>query len=94
MIRMVDENYFEHAQQMFGATECRFVCICTEPHSQYAHITHRMLPEYDPFAYRTPEFLFEKQTEWHSAQRNRPEMDSFSRIHSMFRMLSEQPEWT
>ncbi|KAG0723617.1 hypothetical protein GWK47_042369 [Chionoecetes opilio] len=70
-IRMVDENYFEHAQQIFGATECRSVCIRTEPNSQYAPRTHRMLPEYDPFAPRTPKFLFGKQTDWHSAQCDR-----------------------
>ncbi|KAG0730248.1 hypothetical protein GWK47_028641 [Chionoecetes opilio] len=74
-IRMVDEYYFEHAQQIFGATKCRSVCIRTEPNSQCAPRTHRMLPEYDPFAPRTPKFLFGKQTEWHSAQcerANRP----------------------
>ena len=38
-IRMVEENYFEHAQQIFGATECHFVCIRTEPNSQYASST-------------------------------------------------------
>ena len=30
---MVDENYFEHAQHIFGATECRSVCIRMEPKS-------------------------------------------------------------
>ena len=52
-IRMVDENNFEHAQRIFGATECRSVCTRTGPNSQYAPRTHRMLPEYDPFAPRT-----------------------------------------
>ena len=47
MIRKVDENYFEHAQQIVVATECRSVCIRSEPNSQYAPRTHRMLPEYD-----------------------------------------------
>ena len=36
--------------RFFGATECRSVCTRTEPNSQYAPRTHRMLPEYDPFA--------------------------------------------
>ena len=65
-IRMVDENNFERAQQVFGATECRSVCIRTELNSQHAPRTLRMLPEYDPFTPRTPKYLFEKQTEWHS----------------------------
>ena len=69
-IRMVDENYFEHAQHNCVATECRSVCIRTEPNSQYAPRTHRMLPEYDLFPPQTPTFLFEKQTEWHSSQYN------------------------
>ena len=45
--RMVDENYFEHnyAQHICLATECRSVCTRTEPNSQYAPRTHRMLPE-------------------------------------------------
>ena len=59
-IRMVYDNYFEHAQHIFGATECRSVCIRAEPNSQYAPRTHRLLPEYDPF-----------QTEWHSGLCNR-----------------------
>ena len=71
MIRMVDENYFEHAQHIFGATECRSVCIRTKPYSQYAPSTHQMLPKYDPFATRPPKFLFGNQTEWHSAQCDR-----------------------
>ena len=70
-IRMIDDNYFEHAQHIFGATECRSVCIRTEPICQCAPRTHRMLPEYDPFAARTPKFLFGKQTEWHSGQSDR-----------------------
>ena len=70
-IRMVDETYFEHAQHIFGDTECHSVCIRTEPNSQYATRTHRMLPEYDPFAPQTPKFLFGKQTEWHSGQCDR-----------------------
>ena len=69
--RMVDENYFEHAQHIFGATECRSVCIRTEPNSQYVPRTHWMLPEYNPFTPRTPKFLFGKQTEWNSAQCDR-----------------------
>ncbi|KAG0722372.1 hypothetical protein GWK47_000599 [Chionoecetes opilio] len=77
-IRMVDENYFEHAQQIFGATECRSVCIRTEPNSQCAPRTHRMLPEYDPFAPRTLKFLFGKQMEWHSAQCDRALTSSFT----------------
>ena len=68
MIRKVDENYFEHAKQIVVATECRSVCIRTEPYSQYAHRAHRMLTEYDPFAPRTLTFLFGKQMEWNSAQ--------------------------
>ena len=64
-IRMVDENYFEHAQQMLGATECRSACIRTEGNSQHAHRTHRIHPEYSPFAPRTLKFLFGKHTEWH-----------------------------
>ena len=70
-IRMVDENDFEQAQHIFGATECRSVCIRTEPNSQCARRTHRMLPEYDPFAPRSPKFLFGKQTEWHMDQCDR-----------------------
>jgi hypothetical protein len=70
-IRIVDENYFEHAQQFFDATECCFICIRTEPNSQCAPRTHRLLPEYDPFAPRTSKFIFGKQTEWHSGQCDR-----------------------
>ena len=38
-IRMVDNNYFELAQHIFGSTECRFVCIRMEPKAS-------MLPEH------------------------------------------------
>ena len=62
---------FEHAQHIVVATEYRSVCIRPEPNSQYAPRTHPMLPEYDPFALRTPKFLFGKQTEWHSTQCDR-----------------------
>jgi hypothetical protein len=62
-IRKVDENYFEHAQQIFGATECRSVCIRAEQNSQYAPRIHQMLPEYGPFAPRTPKFIFGKHSE-------------------------------
>jgi hypothetical protein len=59
-IRKVDENYFENAQHIFGATECSSIYIRTEPNSQYVPRIHRMLPEYGPFAPRTPKFLFGK----------------------------------
>ena len=72
MIQKVDGNYFDHTKKIVVDTECRFVCIRTEPNSQYAPRTHIMLPEYDPFAPRTPKFLFGKQTEWYSAQCDRP----------------------
>ena len=36
IIRMVDENYFEHGQHILWSTECRSVCIHTEPNSQYS----------------------------------------------------------
>jgi hypothetical protein len=55
-------------QHIFGATECRSVCIRTEPNSQYAPRIHRMLPEYGPFAPRTPTLIFGTHSEWHSAQ--------------------------
>ena len=70
-IRMVDDNYFEHAQHIFGPTECCFICIRTEPNRQYDPRTHRMRPEYDPFAPRTPKFIFGKQTKWHSGKCDR-----------------------
>ena len=49
------ENYFEHAHIFFEPPNA-------EPKSQYAPRTHRKLPEYDPLSFRTPTFLFGKQS--------------------------------
>ena len=52
----VDENYFEHAQLIFELPNA-------EQNSQNASRTHRMLLEFDPFAFRTLKFIFGKETE-------------------------------
>ena len=67
-ILMDDENYVNHAQIRFGATKWRSVCIRTKPNSQYAQRTHRMRPEFEPFASPISIFLFTKQTEWLSGR--------------------------
>ena len=64
-IRKADENYKIILNMHITILSYRI------SNSQYANRTHRLFPEYDPFAYRTPKFLFGKQTEWHSGQCDR-----------------------
>ena len=57
------ESYSESSEIAQRCTYKHFKLPNAEPNTQFAPRTHRMLPEYDPFAFRTLKFIFGKQTE-------------------------------
>ena len=70
LIRSLSEHPESYSKSSEIAQRCtykHFKLPNAEPNAQFAPRTHRMLPEYDPFAFRTLKFIFGK----HSAQCDR-----------------------
>ena len=57
------ESYSEGSEIAQRCTYKHFKLPNAEPNAQFAPRTHRMLPEYDPFAFRTLKFIFGKHSE-------------------------------